>query len=1198
MAHSHRLSLFRTALRRLLGVALTLMVILYITLFGLIMAERGREGLPAAPGSAALEAVVRTGEYFTQHPETYYWSKQTLPALNLVFTTLGRSAGLLFLGLGAALALGVPLGVAAALARRRVGAALVLIVSILGVSVPSFLLAMFFWVLNIGAHRYLGIKVLPAAGFGWDAHMIMPALVLAARPLAQIAQVTYVSLVEVLGQDYVRTARAKGLSWRDVRNRHALRNILIPILNTAGTSLRFSLASLPVVEFFFEWPGVGLTLLEAIGSGTSILVADLIVSLGLLFLLLNLVLEFLFPLLDPRLRGTADEGRENERVTFRSWRQDAAADLRGWWAEVRGRLAGRRRRERLPPLPVLVEPGAVEAPAWRPAGTRRMFLRATLGNPALLAGLVLVLALLGLALYGSRLSAANPYEFHGVMKVEDIITVPPFAPSSVFPWGTDHLGRDVQALVLHGARQTLVLALFGMVARLFLGTTLGLFAGWWRGGFFDRLVNGAVGVWAAFPVTLFAMLLIQALGIQQGMWVFVLTLAVVGWGEVAQFVRAQVITTRPELFITAARSLGARPLQILARHVVPHLVAPLLVLAAMEMGGVLMLLAELGFLNVFMGGGYRVMTAEGPGMVPIITFFSDVPEWGALLANIRDWWRSYPWLAWAPGVAVFLAIVAFNLFGEGLRRFLIGARVNLSRLINRYTLGAATAGVVILALALRSAAPLGVYQSEAMRFDAQRALADVRVLASPELAGRETGTPGAQQAADHIAAQMEAIGLFPAGDKGTFIQTQPAPRGHLVEVPRLEILDEQGDVSASFVYRQDFVEYAGSPTYGENGQAMVSSQATNGRRQGEVVGLALGPSSAMPGMVAGQTVGVSIQADPYLLRNYWIDKSVVVVREEQVQNVNMRAVGALLIVTEDPARLQEKHLYPGIVWAGNAQPVMYITPAAADRLLATAGSSVDDLAQMAARLGPDEVAVTPPGDTVYLEAKAGAEDIYESDMSEAYYHVLGYITGEGQMVGLADKVIVVSAYYDGLGIGPDGTLYPGANDNASGVALLLELARLLKSSPYPPKRTVLFVAWSGGERGESLSLTNIMSSKTGFSVLEIEVVIELSGVGAGTGQAIALGQGSSFRLVQLFQDAAGRVGAATTTRGRDPHYGTIARRAFGGRSALSLYISWDGADALAHTAGDTIATIDAQKLEQVGRATSLGLLVLSREADY
>jgi hypothetical protein len=306
----------------------------------------------------------------------------------------------------------------------------------------------------------------------------------------------------------------------------------------------------------------------------------------------------------------------------------------------------------------------------------------------------------------------------------------------------------------------------------------------------------------------------------------------------------------------------------------------------------------------------------------------------------------------------------------------------------------------------------------------------------------------------------------------------------------------------------------------------------------------------------------------------------------------MRAVGALLIVTDDPTRLQRRFLSRGYVWLQARQPVAYITREAADRLLATAGSSTAELARMTTGLGPGEVALTAPGATVLLDIPASESPL------ETYQNVIGYITGEGQEVGLADKVIVVSAYYDGLGVGPDGTFYPGANDNASGVGVMLELARLLKNSPFQPKRTVIFVAWAGGERGESLSLSNVLGSKTGFSTLQIEVVLELSGVGAGTGDSVALGQGSSFRLVRLFQAAAGRVGAGTTTRGRDPHYGIVPRSAFGGRQALSLYLSWDGADASAHLPTDAVEALDPRKLEQVGRTSYLGLLVLAREVNY
>ena len=1167
----------RTVLRRVGAGLVTLLVIAYLTLFGLIMAERGRQRLPAEPLSAAGEALLRVVTYVTHHPATYYWHRQNVSALGLVATTFSHSASALLLSLGVAAVLGVPLGITVALARRKGGASLVFLLSILGVSTPSFLLAMLLWVVNIQVHRRFGVSVLPATGFGWDAHLVMPALVLAARPLAQIAQVTYVSLSEVLGEDYIRTARAKGLHWRVVRNRHALRNALIPILTTLGTSLRFSLASLPVVEYFFVWPGVGLMLWEAIQSGESALVTDLIVSLGFLFLLINLALEIIYPILDPRLRNGGEEEREQQQERQGWWeRLKGLADgVAEWWAGLRRLWPGAAPEgSKLRPLPVGegTANGLADTLDNKPVAVRRTrwILRGVFGNPALLVGTLLVLGFFGLALFGEQLTRANPYEIHGVMMIEDKIAAPPFSPSSVFPWGTDHLGRDVRALVLAGTKQTLALALFAMVARVLVGTFLGMVAGWWQGSWVDRLVSGAVGVWAAFPVTLFAMILIQAIGIQQGMWVFIVALCVVGWGEVAQFVRGQVIGVKPQLYIEAARALGARPAQILTRHVVPYMLTSLLVLAALEMGGVLMLLSELGFLNVFLGGGFRVETG-----VDLVTYFSDVPEWGALLANIRDWWRSYPWMAWYPGVAFCLAIVAFNLWGEGLRRFLTESRINVSRLFNRYTAVAAVLVVLGLVWVLQSAAPLGVYRAQAKQFDAARALEDVQVLASPEFQGRESGTPGAELAAEYVATRMKEIGLFPAGEGNTYIQSVPSPRYHMTEVPRLEILDVQGTVAEALVYRQDFAEYVGNfNSFGEG--------------TGPIVGIATGPDPGTPG------------GDAYGIGGLDLYDRVILVREAAVERIGTSNVAGVLVVVDDPRTIQRKVLFMQEGYLTAQVPVMLITPQVADRLLATAGSSLAQFDQLATGLQPGEVALTGTGATAHLNTALAMSE----GLDEKYYHVIGFIPGTGAHtgprlgMGMDSQVIMVSAYYDGLGVGPDGTLYPGANDNGSGVATMLELARVLKQAPYQPKRTVVFVAWNGGERTEGLSVSNVMNAKAGFMSLTVEAVIELSGVGAGDGSEIALEQGSSFRLVQLFQKAAGRLGVSTTTRGRGPHHGMFTSRGFGGRSALSLYVSWDGSDRTAHTPEDTVEALDPRKLRQVGQTTLLALTVLSREVEY
>ena len=137
---------------------------------------------------------------------------------------------------------------------------------------------------------------------------------------------------------------------------------------------------------------------------------------------------------------------------------------------------------------------------------RSSVLRNTLRNPAFMLGGLLLIGLAAVALIGERLPNVDPYQIHGVMLVGGEYSAPPFKTSPEFPWGSDHIGRDIRSLVIAGAERTLSLVFFGMLGRMLMGTTLGLLAGWQRNSWLDRLVTSAMGVWAAFPATLFAMI--------------------------------------------------------------------------------------------------------------------------------------------------------------------------------------------------------------------------------------------------------------------------------------------------------------------------------------------------------------------------------------------------------------------------------------------------------------------------------------------------------------------------------------------------------------------------------------------------------------------------------------------------------------------------------------------------------------------
>ncbi len=213
-----------------------------------------------------------------------------------------NSLGLIGMALSFASILGVVMGVFAALSQHRGQADLTLLLAILGISAPTFLLAVLLQNLGIKYTATFGKRLVSMGGYGWNfAHLAMPVLVLMARPLAYITRATYVSMGEIMSADYIRTARSKGLHERMVFFAHVLRNLGIPLLTALGVSFRFTLGVLPIVEFIFAWPGVGLYALDALQRRQAYLFLGVVLSLGASIQILNALLDWLNHRIDPRL---------------------------------------------------------------------------------------------------------------------------------------------------------------------------------------------------------------------------------------------------------------------------------------------------------------------------------------------------------------------------------------------------------------------------------------------------------------------------------------------------------------------------------------------------------------------------------------------------------------------------------------------------------------------------------------------------------------------------------------------------------------------------------------------------------------------------------------------------------------------------------------------------------------------------------
>ena len=229
------------------------------------------------------------------------------------------------------------------------------------------------------------------------------------------------------------------------------------------------------------------------------------------------------------------------------------------------------------------------------------------------------------------------------------------APSLEHPFGTDPLGRDLFAMALYGGRISIAVGLAAMLVAIFLGTIVGSIAGFF-GGRLDNLLVWVTDLFLALPtlpvlllvIYLFRDALRAAFGINLG--IFVLTVLVIGslnWMPVARLVRAAFLSLKQKEFVEAARSVGAHTPSLMFKHILPNSLSPIIVAATLSVGAAILLESTLSFLGV--------------------GFPSDMPTWGRLLFDSRDYLDMFPHLALFPGALISITVLSINFMGDGLR---------------------------------------------------------------------------------------------------------------------------------------------------------------------------------------------------------------------------------------------------------------------------------------------------------------------------------------------------------------------------------------------------------------------------------------------------------------------------------------------------------------------------------------------------
>ncbi|BCM17028.1 nickel transporter permease [Mesorhizobium sp. J8] len=258
-------------------------------------------------------------------------------------------------------------------------------------------------------------------------------------------------------------------------------------------------------------------------------------------------------------------------------------------------------------------------------------------NRLALIGMLIIIALLVVAAFADVLAPYSP-------TVGDLKNARLLPPGAAHWFGTDDLGRDIYSRIVYGARWTLYVVILVAIIAAPIGLLVGAIAGY-AGGWTDTVLMRITDIFLAFPKLVLALAFVAALG--PGIENAVLAIAITSWPPYARIARAETLTVRNSDYIKAVQLMGASPFRIVLRHIMPLCISSLIIRVTLDMAGIILTAAGLGFLG---------LGAQPP-----------LPEWGAMIASGRRFILDQWWVAAAPGAAILIVSLGFNLLGDGLR---------------------------------------------------------------------------------------------------------------------------------------------------------------------------------------------------------------------------------------------------------------------------------------------------------------------------------------------------------------------------------------------------------------------------------------------------------------------------------------------------------------------------------------------------
>lgn len=261
--------------------------------------------------------------------------------------------------------------------------------------------------------------------------------------------------------------------------------------------------------------------------------------------------------------------------------------------------------------------------------------------------IILFIVILGLS---APLIAKDPYKTNIAERLEP--------PSLEHPFGTDQLGRDLFSRVVYGARTSLIVAVTISALSMIIGCLMGAISGYF-GGIIDDVIGRVIDIFLSIPEIVVNIALVGVFCTVYGSstWNVIFAVVFTNWVSYARITRGMVLSLKERDFVLCAKAIGASNSWILFKHIIPNAIGPILVLATLNVGNVIMTIASLGFL--------------GLGIQP------PTPEWGQILNSGKNYIATAPWITFFPGLFIALSVFGFNLLGEGLRDMLERERVHV-----------------------------------------------------------------------------------------------------------------------------------------------------------------------------------------------------------------------------------------------------------------------------------------------------------------------------------------------------------------------------------------------------------------------------------------------------------------------------------------------------------------------------------------